>query len=499
MSGTIVTSAPRRSSSSASGLASGRVMTMRRPYEGLVNHGSPPVCGPRPRKVLPRRAADRPRAARRRLERAPPHDHRPTRPGPGDAPEGSRAPSRAPRLEQRSRRRAPARNARSAVVVARAAGIVERREKRPHRVVVGSALHRERPWPGAGSIVSSSNHSVTARSSPSRRTPAAASTTASNWPSSTLRIRVSTLPRIERTSRSRAKRGELRCPAKAARADDRARRELRERATRPGHEAVANVLARRDGADHDARSILGREVLQRVDRDVDLTVEQCPLELGGEEALAADLGQRLAACLRPIPGRGDHARLALETGARRRQQLGHEVGLGARERRSPRAECHRRGKRRSRSPVRRGGDAEQVANGVRDLVRLAGSCALARSHGRVVEELLHERPREELDTLGDIAVRRLRGRAARARLPAPGSTPLACAARREAARPPAPGTGDRRPRPPPRESPRPWAPREDAPTSPRRAPPAGRRRRRGGRPRRRRLGARRRQAPRDRR
>ena len=80
--------------------------------------------------------------------------------------------------------------------------------------------------------------------------------------------------------------------------------------------------------------------------EVDLAVAERALELGGEEALAADLGQRLPAVLRPVAGGGDHPRRALERRPSGRETRRDELGLCARERRGPRAECHRRGKRR---------------------------------------------------------------------------------------------------------------------------------------------------------
>ena len=49
-----------------------------------------------------------------------------------------------------------------------------------------------------------------------------------------------------------------------------------ERATFASHEAVADVLAQPDGADHDARRILGREVLERVHREIDLAARAAP-------------------------------------------------------------------------------------------------------------------------------------------------------------------------------------------------------------------------------
>ena len=60
------------------------------------------------------------------------------------------------------------------------------------------------------------------------------------------------------------------------------------------HEAVANVLASCDRSNDDALRILGRQVLERVHGEVDLTVAKRPLELLREEPLSADLGQRLA-------------------------------------------------------------------------------------------------------------------------------------------------------------------------------------------------------------
>ena len=192
------------------------------------------------------------------------------------------------------------------------------------------------PWPGAGSIVSAESHSVTSLSRPIRRTPAAASTAASNSPSATLRTRVSTFPRIERTSRSPrsarswAARRRLLVPTREP------GRELRERAGLPCDEAVAHVLASGHRADHDVGGILGRQVLERVHGQVDLTVAKRALELRREEPLPADLGQRLAGLLRSIAGRRDHRRRTLEPGPRRGQQP-HDRARSARERAPMRA------------------------------------------------------------------------------------------------------------------------------------------------------------------
>ena len=311
MSGTIVTSAPRRSSSSASGFASGRVTTMRRPQSGwsatdrrqyavrargkrvVARVARPSSCGsPSPSNAHHLTSIDRcdealethPRGRRRRYRERRDRAPRSRR----------RAPAQERPLGRRRRRVQPDRRARREARASR-----RRRRGTGPRAPPGRA-------PEASSRLDS--HSVTACSSPSRRTPAAASTAASNSPSLTLRIRVSTFPRIERISRSRSERRELRRAAQAARPDDGARRRAPRASAAPGATRQSRTSSRaRDRADDDARRILGREILERVHGEVDLAVAERPLELGGEEALAADLGQRLAARLRPVAGGRDHA------------------------------------------------------------------------------------------------------------------------------------------------------------------------------------------------
>ena len=123
--------------------------------------------------------------------------------------------------------------------------------------------------------------------------------------------------------------------------------QLRERSTVARDEAVANILASCDRSNDDAFRILGRQVLERVHRHVDLRVAQRPLELGGEEPFPTDLGQRLPARLRPVAGGGDDLRRALEAGPCGCDETDHELGLHARQRRCPGAESDRRGKRRT--------------------------------------------------------------------------------------------------------------------------------------------------------
>ena len=84
-------------------------------------------------------------------------------------------------------------------------------------------------------------------------------------------------------------RTQLSCAAEAARPDDRTLRKVREHEPVAGHQAVPHVLAQANGAQDDIGFVLCRKILERVDGEIDLAVSECPLELEGEEALAADL------------------------------------------------------------------------------------------------------------------------------------------------------------------------------------------------------------------
>jgi hypothetical protein len=64
-----------------------------------------------------------------------------------------------------------------------------------------------------------------------------------------------------------------------------------------------------------------------VDGEVDLTRPQGLLELGREETLAADRGQRLSARLRAVALRDDRPRAAFETGPGGLEQAADLLGL----------------------------------------------------------------------------------------------------------------------------------------------------------------------------
>ena len=75
------------------------------------------------------------------------------------------------------------------------------------------------PCPTAGSITSNGSTCEMRPASPSRLSPASASTIASNSPSSSLRTRVSTLPRMLSIAQIRPRVSQLRLPTQAAGAD----------------------------------------------------------------------------------------------------------------------------------------------------------------------------------------------------------------------------------------------------------------------------------------
>ena len=287
---------------------------MRRP-EGLVSHGSPPVCGLRRRRVRLRELL----AELLRLS-LPVDAHHPTSIDGRDEPLETNTRGRR-RLCERGDRRGAAgsetrRNARSAVVSARAAG---RRASASSakRIVVGAALDREAPLAGRRQHRLGREplgDDVLRGPAGDARPPRGRA--ASNSPSRTFRMRVSTLPRMDRTSRfgpepaSWAERRRLLVPTTAPSRDRRA-----SRASRATRQSRTSSRARHR-ADDDAVRVLGRQILERVHGEVDLAFAKRSLELGGEEALPADLGKRLAARLRAIAGGRDHPRLALEARTR---------------------------------------------------------------------------------------------------------------------------------------------------------------------------------------
>ena len=485
MSGTIVTSAPRRSSSSASGFASGRVTTMRRPTSGwsatdrrqyAVRADGKCLFGESLAELLrlslPGNAhhvssIDRrdetlethPRGRRRHRERR----HR-------------RRAAGAERVEERPLGRR-----------LRACGrVVEAREERAHR---RRRRHGTGPRARPGRAPAASSRP---RATPSRRPRARAAgrpprraRPRRTRPSATLRTRVSTFPRIERTSRSGRSAAQLcrsprrllvptTAPPASSASDEPVSRD----------EAVADVLARGDGADDDARRILRREVLERVhgdDRSRRSRSARSSSAVKRPFPPISGSGSPLACVRSPVVDdhRVSHSSVgpALRSGARRRASVcaraSDEARVPSVDRRrhaagrSPVAaerRCRRdRARRRRPRPRRRRPHARARAPSDRGA---ASSRAIAR------DARCARRP----------PGRRRRGRAAPARPRARGSTRPAGEAPRGEARPRARDSGARTPRPPPRRSPRPSAPRGAVRPSPRRGRRAGRRRRRAGRP-----------------
>ena len=128
---------------------------------------------------------------------------------------------------------------------------------------------------------------------PSRISPAAASTMASYWPSSSLRSRVSRLPRSGSMCRSGRCGQQLHHAAQARRADARTLRQ-RPRATRSGstRRRRAGLRAR---APRPARSPSGSSIgtsLSECTARCARPSASAGLEFLDEQALAADLGQR---------------------------------------------------------------------------------------------------------------------------------------------------------------------------------------------------------------
>ena len=146
------------------------------------------------------------------------------------------------------------------------------------RVSIASA-----PCPTAGHMTSRGRNSAMRSAQPSRLSPAAASTMASNWPSSSLRSRVSTLPANGFDDEIRPQRTDL---------GDRAASEPvptrppggRSSSLRADH-GVARVFALGSGGDLQAIRQFGRHVFQAVDCEIDAAFEQRFFDLFREQAL----------------------------------------------------------------------------------------------------------------------------------------------------------------------------------------------------------------------
>ena len=247
---------------------------MRRPASGLVSHGWPPVCGPRPLRAPAARAASRRPPARPR----PDLDDVTLRRARRRARRGARRGSPCGWAMRTDRRRA----AGAELPQERALrggrrpglGIVDLGERGASTGSSARHCTASAPWPGAGSIrLDRQPLGRPPPASPSRRTPAAASRTASYSPSRTLRIRVSTFPRIERTLELRPQRASPAPPgagcSSRARRPPRARRAEGPRATTTQSRTSSRAHT---AADREPRRILRREILERVNREVDLAV-----------------------------------------------------------------------------------------------------------------------------------------------------------------------------------------------------------------------------------
>ena len=150
------------------------------------------------------------------------------------------------------------------------------------RAVTASA-----PCPGAGSIISGGSRSPIRSPSPSRTSPAVASRMAAHsGVASSLASRVSTLPRMSCTRRSgRA------CSSCARRrrllvAIDRALGQLAPPERAAPTSASRDPPARRRPTSDDARRKHGRQILERVDGEVDPALEHRVVDLPGEERAA---------------------------------------------------------------------------------------------------------------------------------------------------------------------------------------------------------------------
>jgi hypothetical protein len=111
---------------------------------------------------------------------------------------------------------------------------------------------------------------------------------------------------------------------------------LRQRQAVAGDQGVAGVRARRHRGDGQAVRGRGREVLVRVDREVDLLGEQRVAQRGDEDAHAEALHGRAG----PVAGRGDLDQLDVVAGGGA-QRVGDSPGLGERQGAAPGAEPQR--------------------------------------------------------------------------------------------------------------------------------------------------------------
>ena len=257
-------------------------------------------------------------------------------------------------------------------------------------------------------------------------------------------MRVSTLPRMERTSRSCPERAQLRAAAQAARPDDGpGGSSARARASRATTQSRTSSRALTAPTTTPSESSVGRSLSECTARSI-------------TPSPSARSSSAVKRPLPPISGSGSPLACvrspAVEITFVSQSRSGRAAvsspmtdsvcTRASAEARVPRTTAAGRG---GGSPIARRRDAEQVAYRIGDLVRVPGASALAGAHRRIVQEPLHERPRQMLHARDDrrVDVAEVVERACRP--PARGSTPPACEARRGAAPLRARGTDARRP------------------------------------------------------
>jgi hypothetical protein len=120
----------------------------------------------------------------------------------------------------------------------------------------------------------------------------------------------------------RLEREQLRLPPHRGRADPHPRPQLGRTAER-----IAGILTAEVGADREPLRVRGRQVLRRVNGDVDPPFEQRLLDLLDEDSAGADLAERTRAVA--IAGRRDRHERKLDAGRPQRRE--GALGLGERE------------------------------------------------------------------------------------------------------------------------------------------------------------------------
>ena len=308
ISGTSVASAPRRSSSLASDFASGRVTTMRRPASGwsATNRRKYAVCAGsecvlrEPLAELVGLSFPCTRTIRTSIDRCDEPLETYTR---------GRRGSREPR-PSRAAGSEGAQATRSAVVSARAAGSSSATSRA--RMASSSTRH----WI-ASALARSGQHGL-GREPLRHLVLQAEPTNARGGEHSRIELAHGDPRSACRRSPDRAgSRDHREVPSPGQRAAGCSSRRRRlpkgvQRAAVARNQAIPHVLAPCHRADDDAGRVLGRQVLERVNREVDLAVAERRSRSPVKSPLPPISGKRLAARLRPVAGGSDHARFAGE-------------------------------------------------------------------------------------------------------------------------------------------------------------------------------------------